>query len=173
MKITLYMAITIDGFVARKDGDSDWVSELDTAGFEGQIEEKGCIILGSKTYNQYLGELYPVEGITNIVLSKSDSSIDQTNENVFVADSPENALEIAHQKGFEKVLLIGGGKVNGAFFAKNLIDEVCVVIHPLAFGSGIKLFEEAEGDLQLERKSVTEMDGELIKVWYTVVKKRN
>lgn len=168
MKVTLYMATTIDGFVARRDGDSDWVSELDTAGFEGQIEKKGCIILGSKTYNQFLGELYPVGGVTNIILSKSGTNTEQSNKDVFGADSPEVALRIAEEKGFENVLLIGGGKVNGAFFAKNLIDEVCVVIHPLAFGSGIKLFEEVEGNLSLEKKSVIEMDGGLIKVWYAV-----
>lgn len=73
MTVTLYMATTIDGYVAKTNGDSDWVSELDNDGFENQIQQKGCIILGRTTYEQYLDDLYPVPGVLNIVLSTSQS----------------------------------------------------------------------------------------------------
>lgn len=164
------MAITIDGFIAKSDGDSDWVSELDKEGFEGQIKEKGCIILGNKTFKQYFNELYPVERVPNIVLSSSSSSQENLPSNVFFAKDLDNAIRIAKDQGRTQALLIGGSKTNGTFFKLNLIDEVCLVIHPLAFGKGINLFEGFEGELKLEKTSLSEMEGGLVKIWYKVVK---
>lgn len=65
------MATSIDGYIAKKNGDSDWVSEVDAANFEQKIKEMGCIIVGRKTFDQYQGDLYPVPDVTNIVLSSN------------------------------------------------------------------------------------------------------
>lgn len=88
MKVTLYMAISIDGHIAKKDGDSDWVSEVDSKIFEKKIKEAGCIVVGRKTFDQYYGDLYPIEGVTNIVLT-TDATRQDKNENVIFVPSPK------------------------------------------------------------------------------------
>src|SRR3972149_942623 len=165
MKITLYMAISIDGYVAKKDGDSDWVSEIDTKNFEREIKEKGCIILGRRTFKQYEGELYPVKDVTNIVLT-TNSSIENSYPNVIYVNSPKEAIETATNKGHDEALLIGGGTTNGLFFKEGLIDEVILSVHPLILGDGIKLFEDVEKMLELQLLNTEEIGNGIIQLVY-------
>ena len=169
MYVTLYMAISIDGYIAKKDGDSDWVSEVDSKIFEKKIEESGCIVVGRKTFDQYYDDLYPVEGVTNIVLT-NDATRQDKNENVIFVPSPKEALQAANQKGHDMVLLIGGGHVNGAFIQDNLIDEVFLSVHPLILGEGIKIFENFRKQIDLEFVGSKEMEEGLIQLHYKIKK---
>lgn len=169
MKVTLYMAISIDGYIAKQDGDSDWVSPVDSENFEKSIEEAGCIVVGRKTFEQFYGELYPVEAVTNIVLSNNAIRNDK-NENVVYVQSPKEALQVAESNGHSKVLLIGGGQTNGAFIKENLIDEVILSVHPLILGEGIKIFEDFSNQVDLDFVSAEEMEAGLLQVRYKIKK---
>ena len=170
MKVTLYMAISIDGFVATKDGGSDWVSEVDAEHFMKEITAKGCIVVGSTTFYQFLHDLYPVDGATNIILSTSKKSDPSMPANVLFAENTEHALQLAEANGHKEVLLIGGGQTNGAFLEQNLIDEIILSIHPLILGKGIKLFEQSEKQVDLELIRTESMDDGLVKIVYRVNK---
>lgn len=161
--------MTLDGFVAKKDGDSDWVSPLDSAIFEKKIKEMGCLIVGRKTFDQYQGDLYPVSGVTNIVLT-SNSSIKSKHPNVFYASSPKDATSIAQAQNHDRALLIGGGTNNGLFLKANLIDEVYLTVYPLVFGEGIKLFEKLETNVKLKLLDQKLIDAGLIHLHYQVIK---
>jgi len=170
MKITLYMAISTDGFIAKKDGDSDWVSPVDTANFEKAMQDNGCIIVGRKTFDQYQGDICPVKGVTNIVVT-SDKSLKSDESNVhFVTGSVEEIIEVIKQKGHEKALLIGGGITNALFLKAGAIDEIVLSVHPLILGNGIKLFESAEVDVKLRLISETKLDEGLIQGKYKILK---
>lgn len=170
MKITLYMATTIDGFIAKSDGDSDWVSPVDTKNFETAIEEHGNIIVGSRTFKQYLDDLYPVEGVNNIVVSSDPESI-EAGKNVFVLPpDPQKIISFLEEKKQDKALLIGGGKTNGLFLEKGFVDEVRLVVHPLAFGGGIKLFEGIELEKEFEFLESKELDEGLVQLKYALKK---
>lgn len=168
MKVILYMAISLDGFVAKTGGDSDWVSDVDTPVFEQKIKEFGCIILGHNTFKQFHSELYPIKGVTNIVISKSSEI--KNEEGVFFVKSPEEAVNLAESKNFEQVLLIGGGHINGSFIKEGLIDEIFIDVHPFIFGKGIKIFEGFEGDVKLELLESKNLDKGQILLYYKVLK---
>ena len=163
------MAISIDGFVAKKDGNSDWVSPVDSANFEQKIKEKGCIIVGRKTFDQYQGDLYPVKGVTNILVT-SNSSLKSEQDNVVYAQTPREAIKLAQGRGHNEALLIGGGTTNGLFLKEGLIDEVFLSVHPLILGSGIKLFEGVETDIKLEFLDQGGLGEGLIQLHYQVIK---
>lgn len=169
MKVTLYMAISIDGFIAKRDGDSDWVSPVDSANFEQKIKEKGCVIVGRRTFDQYQGELYPVKDVTNIVLTSGPSPKAEI-DNVIYAQSPSDAIKLAQTKGHDKALLIGGGITNGLFLKEGLVDEVFLSVHPLILGNGIKLFEDIETDIKLKFLDQKELGEGLTQLHYQVVK---
>lgn len=170
MKITLYMAISVDGFIARKNGDSDWVSPVDVKNFEQAIEEHGCIIVGRRTFEQYQGDLYPVKGVTNIVVT-SDRSIKSSHPDVsFVSEPVENILKFIEKKGHTKALLIGGGTTNASFLTAGVIDEVILSVHPLILGDGIRLFADGEQDVKLSRIFVEQLSEGLIQIRYKVMK---
>lgn len=164
------MATSIDGFIAKKDGDSDWVSPVDTENFEKAIQENGCIIVGRRTFEQYQGDLYPVKGITNIVVT-SDTNKKSNDDNVhFVNGSAEQIISFVKSKGHDKALLIGGGKTNALFLNAGVIDEIVLSVHPLVLGDGIKLFEGEENDLKLEFISSQQLDEGLVQIKYAVKK---
>ncbi|KXK09226.1 MAG: Dihydrofolate reductase [Microgenomates bacterium OLB22] len=168
MKITLYMAISIDGFIAKSNGDSDWVSETDADLFEKSIHNAGCIILGHRTYKQYLHDLYPIEGVTNIVLASHPQNSEF--KNVFFAQSPQEAIHIANSQGHTEALLIGGGRTNAAFLNENLIDAIILSVHPLILQDGIRLFEGNENMVPLEQTMMKEIGDGLVHLYYNVKK---
>lgn len=88
MKITLYMAVSSDGFIAKEDGDSGWVSKTDSIIFREKCKEIGCIVLGKRTFEQFRGSLYPFKDITNFVLTRDFSGAGEE-ENVRFVNFPE------------------------------------------------------------------------------------
>ncbi len=168
MKITLYMATTIDGYIAKTDGDSDWVSPVDTKNFAAAIEEHGNIILGSRTYKQYFGDLYPVEGVNNIVVSSDPNAVVKSDNIFVVPPNPKEIVSFLESKNQDKALLIGGGRTNGLFLQADLINEIRLVVHPLTFGRGIKLFEGVELHKNLELIESKELEEGLVQLKYAV-----
>lgn len=101
MKITLYMATTIDGFIAKNDGDSDWVSPIDTDNFMAEINKRGCIIVGRTTYDQFLNDLYPIEGVINVVVTSHPEENNEKKMSILFQDHLEilsNSLNLKDRK---------------------------------------------------------------------------
>jgi dihydrofolate reductase len=170
MKITLYMAITADGFIATSDGNSDWVTEEDGQLFEQKILEVGCLFVGNNTFTQFYNDLYPVNGIPNIVLSKNSSNQSDDHKNVHFVDSVSSALDRLKELKLNQALLIGGGITNGAFLSEGFIDEIILSVYPLIFGKGIKLFENTKKTLNLMLLNTKELSNDVIQYHYKVIK---
>ncbi|MFZ2887026.1 MAG: dihydrofolate reductase family protein [Minisyncoccia bacterium] len=165
MKVTLHMAISIDGFVARKGGDTKWVSDLDFSLFDKRRQEAGCTVMGRTTFD----EVGSMEGITTIVVTRNPN--DHTNaDNTFFAASPTTAVELAKSKGHDKILLAGGGTINGAFLKAGLIDEIFLSVHPVALGDGIKLFGTETTETKLKLLDTEKLDDDLVQLHYEVAK---
>jgi len=159
------MAVSSDGFIAKKDGNSDWVSKTDSKIFEEKCREKGCVVLGRRTFEQFYGSLYPFNGVTNIILTRDINKI-SGDDNVKFVNSPQEALKAAKDLGHPEILLIGGGTANGLFIRENLIDEMFLSIHPIILGDGIKLFEGVEKSLIMETFESKNLDEGLVQVHY-------
>ncbi len=148
MKVILYAAISADGYIATLDGNSEWVSEMESTVFQKRAGEIGCIVIGRKTFEQYKDILYPMQNVTTIVLSHAAG--DEHREVLFVA-SPEEAVRVAESKGYTEILVSGGGTVNGSFMQKGLVDELILDVEPVVMGTGMGLFNDAivKGNLEL------------------------
>jgi dihydrofolate reductase len=171
MKVTLYNAISADGFIADKHGDSSWVSPIDEQNFNEAIESAGNVILGRKTFEQFENELFPIAGVKNFVFTR-DANFARENKDFFIINQePEIFVEEASAQGIENLLLIGGGNLNASFLNQSLIDEMILVVHPIVLGSGIKLFEGQEFSLMnLELISSKELGGGLLQLKYKIKK---
>ncbi len=151
MKITLMNAVSLDGFIARIDGKTDWV--LDSDEWEQEAKKAGAIIIGRKTFDEIKQDgLW--EDVTYFVLT---GSLTQHHEpNVECSWSPEEALADAAERDFEHVLLCGGSESNGEFAKLGLIDDVLLNVHPVLLGEGKPLLGDYSGGLVLQDATYTD-----------------
>lgn len=140
----LYVATTIDGYIASSDGSIEWLTSLETNGedngyttFYGTID---ALIMGSATYEQVVGFgdwAYP--GKLSYVLTSRNLSTDRTDV-VFIRNI-EAVLEDIQRKGFKRIWIVGGGKVASSFMASGLVDEYILTLIPIILGTGISLYQ--------------------------------
>lgn len=170
MKITLYPAVSLDGFIADADGDSDWVTEQDGALFENAAKEAGCIVVGRKTFEQYQGDLFPIDGTLTIVVTSQPDDYQSSDSVVYAQGDASTIVELAKSKGHEQLLLAGGGETNGLFAKENLIDEVIISIYPTVMGSGVRVLGSFEGKLDLKLIGSQVLEASVVQNKYEVVK---
>jgi len=145
MKISLHLAISADGFIAKQDGDSTWVSRADEELFVQRAKEAGCIVVGRTTYKQYEGSIYPIPGVLNIVLTKSHQGVAPT-EQVVLARTPDDAIVLARKHGCTSLLIAGGAATAAAFIDQGLVRDIFFSIHPILLEDGIRLFSDISKD---------------------------
>lgn len=167
-KVTLYNAITIDGYIAGLDGDSHWAE--DSAQFEAVAKEYGCIVLGRITFEQFERELYPIDGVQHIVLTSGAKGKVPVYHVVHYADSVTTALAQAEGLGYERVLLVGGSKTNESFAAAGMISEIILNVHPLALGEGKPLLGGYRSALKLGLTNTSELLPGIVQNRYEVMK---
>ena len=167
MNIILYNAVSLDGFIATLEGDSDWVSDVDAEVFEAKCKEAGCILVGRKTFEQF-PELYPMDGVENIVLTR-DETMSSANERVHFVHSVQEAVEAAEKFEYQTAILAGGSKANSSFLKAGFVNEIYLSVHPLALGEGLKMFGEQGEGLSFKLLDVTELGEGLVLLHYTLV----
>ena len=169
MKLTVYMATSIDGLITRGDNDSDWVSKTDWDQFYSYIQANDAVIMGRKTMEQF-GEDFPIEGPINIVLSRNNDLHKETDSLVILSANPQDIIELARKRSLNNLLLIGGSETNKQFIKAGLVDEIVLSVHPLVIGSGLHLFGNEPLDVNLELKSTKSINNELVQIVYKVIK---
>lgn len=170
MEVTLYIATSADGFIATNEGNSDWVSEVDAAPFESAAKERGAIILGRKTFEQFQGEIYPMHDVINYVVTSDIAKESADKSVVFLSGDPKSMVRKMEDDGITRALLVGGSHANATFIQAGLIDKVIISVHPLFLGSGMSIFAGTELVQKLHFDMVEQMDGGLTKLYYTVSK---
>ncbi|MBL8015432.1 MAG: dihydrofolate reductase family protein [Candidatus Doudnabacteria bacterium] len=171
MNVTLFCAISADGFIATSERNSEWISmEVDAPIWEAEIKKRGCIIVGSKAFYQYLDDVYPFPEVQNIVITSQTDRENKWDNVTFVEPDASKALSVAESLGFPEVLLVGGAKTNGLFLKSGKVNGIILDIHPLLLGSGIKVFEDTDSRMiNLQKLSSQELSEGHTLLHYKVV----
>ncbi|MEH2369566.1 dihydrofolate reductase family protein [Nostoc sp.] len=153
-KVTLYIAASLDGYIARSDGGIDWLSLLDTEdedyGYTDFYESIDAILLGSKTYEVGLGfDRWPYPEKKSFVFTQRHLQSEREDV-VFVSDPVKQALANIEAQGFKNIWLVGGGKLINSFLQHSLIDEYIISTIPTILGGGIHLFPPPTPEEKLE-----------------------
>jgi dihydrofolate reductase len=162
LQIDLYAAISLDGYIARPDGSTDWTK--DDEQFEALCREYQCILMGRETYDEFGGPAF--EGIENLVLTHTPQD-HADRQGVHFVSSPAQAMELARELSFDKLLVIGGAQTYTSFVQHNVPFGLRLDVHPVFLGQGLKLFGESNQQLQLKATAVEQKDG-YMHVTYTV-----
>ena len=163
LRVTLIIAMTADGKIAKSSSHlTDWTSKEDKAFFMSETKKAGVVIMGKNTYNTFRRAL---PNRLNIVLTK-EVGINIPNQLEFKNASPKDVLEELAGRGYERVALIGGAFINGAFLQAGLIDEIMLTIEPRIFGEGLNLFSGIDCDIALSLISIKQLNQNVISLHY-------
>jgi dihydrofolate reductase len=170
MKISVYIGTSLDGFIARKDGDIDWLvqyaNEEAIQAYKEFIQKIDAIIIGRGTFEKVLSfPTWPYEKEV-FVLSNSIKQAPDIKEKVTILSMrPGRLLKHLSDKGFSHIY-VDGGNVIQDFLKEDLVDELIVSRAPVILGSGIPLFNYLENDLQFEHKQTRVQSNGLVRSYY-------
>ena len=173
----VYIATTVDGYIARDDDRLDWL-EHDTGGedygFQAFRDSLDTIVLGRRTYERVLsfGGEWPYKGLTTVVLSRtlSTAGIPQAlaDEGVEVsALLPAELLKELGRRGRKRVWIDGGRTVQ-TWLAAGLVDVLTLSRIPILIGAGIPLFGALPGDVRLQHRETQSFGSGVVQSTYRV-----
>jgi dihydrofolate reductase len=139
-KVKLFIATSLDGFIADKNGGIDWLFTDQDYGYADFYASIDTTLTGYKTYEDILGfGEFPYPGKTNYVFSRRHQQTDG-NPVTFIADDIAGFVQQLKQEPGRDIWLVGGGQINEELLKAGLIDELIVSIHPTILGEGRPLF---------------------------------
>lgn len=170
MKITMLMAISVNGYIAGENQDTDWVK--DSEALYLKVAQVGAVIMGRVTYEDCVKyNVFPYKGGLNVVVTRQQKLIQKSNdEAIFTNLGPVDVKKMLEDKGFGNALLIGGGHINTSFLEAGLVDEIILDIHPLIIGQGTKLFENEFKNVNLELISNEIINDQIVQMIYKIRK---
>ncbi|ESU34471.1 hypothetical protein G3A_00915 [Bacillus sp. 17376] len=166
--VILYIAMSLDGYIARPDGAVDWLDDVEGDGDNGYNEfysKVGTVIMGRKTYEEVLRltDEFPYIGKTCYVLSRQTHK--SSSHVMFTDEELESLVSRLKEKSVGNVWLVGGGQLVKQFIEKKLIDELELYIIPKLIGDGIPLFPEGTPPANFELTG-TESYGQIAALRY-------
>jgi dihydrofolate reductase len=165
VKISVYIATSLDGFIARKNGDLDWLPAGEEGGEDfGYTEFMSTIdyiVMGRNTFEKVL-----TFGAWNynkkvIVLTSRDLIIppELADKAEALHLSPRELVHEMDRRGAKSIYLDGGVTIQ-RFLRESLVDEMTITTTPILLGEGLPLFGVLEKDVKLELiKSVSFKNG--------------
>ena len=168
-KIILYIAQTLDGYIATKDQKVDFLDDYgkDTEdyGYQEFIKSTDTVIMGRKTYDfvQASDGSFPYENEMTYVLSRSAHKSNTPNIK-FVKNVDDILIDLSDVG--RDIFLIGGGEIIKLFMDRNLIDEIHLTIIHKTIGDGIRLFNSHHLMHTYKRNEVFSYDDGLVQIIY-------
>ncbi len=179
IKVSVYIATSLDGFIARRDGALDWLDEANVTvpegedcGFHAFMNSVDVLIMGRKTYETVLSfGAWPYGRTPVVVLSHHPISFPpHLPDTVTHASEPlRDLLERLAGEGVKHVYVDGGHTIQGFLF-EGLVDEMTVTVIPVIIGDGIPLFGAIEKDIHLTHLDTTAFDFGFVQTTYAVKK---
>ena len=166
-KIKLFIACSLDGFIAREDGSIDWLFNGDY-GYAKFYKSIDTVLMGRKTYELSLILNDTHKGKKVIVFTKQ-KSVHKLPNAEFISDAVGFTKKLKKSKG-KGIWLVGGGEIVSILLNSKLIDEMIIFVHPIILGKGIPLFRNMEKEIKLKLIEQFAYKDGLVRLYYEVLK---
>jgi len=171
-KVILYIAASVDGYIAKPDDDLSFLSivekEGEDYGYTHFISTVDTVILGRKTYDWVLSQvpeyLYP-EKDTYVITRTARPDIGNTR--FYNGDLKSLILTLKSRPG-KHIFIDGGAEIVHELLKLQLIDELIISVIPILVGNGTSLFKDGRPEQRLELLSSKQFDNGLIQQHYKV-----
>ena len=154
-KVTLFIAMSLDGYIADKDGGVDWLNGQEEDGenmdtYSEFIKTIDTIIMGWNTYHQVITELSPEEWVYPEQISYviTHREIPSTERIHFTSESPCDLVKRLREEEGNGIWICGGASIVRQLMETDLIDTLHISVIPTLLGDGVRLF----GPLEKEQK---------------------
>jgi dihydrofolate reductase len=174
MNASVYIATSLDGFIAREDGSLDWLPQFGATdedyGFHTFMDTVDALVMGRKTFEKILsfGVPWPYKKPV-VVLSNTGVTIpDELSDKVQSMGGPmPEILQGLIQLGYDHVYLDGAQTIQ-SFMGTGLVNQLIITVIPVLIGSGIPLFGPIQEDIQLELHDSRSWPSGLVQQTYRV-----
>jgi len=169
-KVILYIAMSLDGYIATKNENLDFLSlveqEGEDYGYADFIKTVDTVIVGRKTYDKVLsmGFDFPHADKESYIITRTPKP---TIGNIqFYTENLEALILKLKEKDGQNIFVDGGAEIVNLMMNDNLIDVFCVSIIPVLLGDGISLFQDNRPELQLKFVRSETFKSGLVQIWY-------
>ena len=174
-KVIVHIGASADGYIARPDGDLEWLTSRPAPkGFYGMSEFTKSIdtkVLGRKTYEASLrlgAKFDPKSGTRTIVFSRHAPPADTPPGVEFVSGGIRPLVSRLREQPGKNIWLMGGGDLIASFLDERAIDEFVVSVVPVFIGDGIPLIARRHRHVPLALDSVERFEDGLVQLRYRV-----
>lgn len=169
-KVILYIAASLDGYIARPNGDIDWLSIVqkqgEDYGYNEFIETVDTVILGRKTYDKVLslGTEFPYKDKVCYVITREERATEGKTE--FYNGKIQDLITLLKSLDGINIFIDGGAEIVNELMKDDLIDEFIISIIPVFLGNGIRLFKDYRPEMKLKLVSGETFDSGLVQIHY-------
>ncbi len=177
LKASVFIATSLDGFIARENGELDWldaanatVPKDEDCGYLKFIETIDVLVMGRKTYEKVLSfGMWPYGDTSVIVLSSNKIEFqNDLNQNIeWSSEFPKKLYERLAKEGAKR-LYVDGGITIQRFLAEGLITDITITVIPIILGSGKPLFSNTGKDISLRHVATKTFDFGFVQSTYKV-----
>jgi dihydrofolate reductase len=168
LRFRIFIAQSLDGYIARPDGAIDWLRPFDSVdyGYEAFLAEIGTVVMGRKSYElaRSFGE-WPYPNARCLVITSQ--ALDDMPPNVTRVGADVSRLVTAlRASGGKDVWVMGGAMTIGAFLEAQAIDRIDLFTIPILLGYGVPLFSGGRPETQLKFAGTQTYDKGLVRLSY-------
>jgi dihydrofolate reductase len=174
VKASVFIAISLDGYIARENGGLDWLPEGGNGedyGYNEFINTVDVIVMGRNTYEKVLSfGAWPYGDKPVLVLTRSQLTIPEKMSQFIevMSGSPQELVQHLAARGAEH-LYIDGSKTIQGFLRAGLIQSMIITSIPVLIGKGIPLFGPLESDIMLRHIETRHFPSGLVQSKYEVI----
>ena len=171
MKAIVYIGTSLDGFIARKNGDIEWLTQFanDEAlrSYEEFMKRIDAIVIGRGTFEKILTfPSWPYDKkVFMLSTSIKEVPVMARDKITIISMEPKEVLQSLSDKGFSGIY-VDGGKVIQSFLKEDLIDELIISKVPVLLGDGIPLFGHLATDLEFKHIDTQVSSNGLVRSYY-------
>ncbi len=180
-RVTIHMAASLDGYIARQDGSVDWLETsdefadgetMDPEFGEAFLKTIDCYVMGSRTYETALR--FEARGLgwsygDKPIFVLTSRKLPRTRDNVeFYSGDLARLVNARLRPSFRSIWFAGGGVVSAECLRLGLADEVSYSILPILIGDGIAFFENLDRDIALHLVEVKAYKTGMVELRYEV-----
>ena len=172
MKTSVFVGVSVDGFMARENGDLDFLPPGggEPHGYAEFMDSVDALVIGRKTFETVLAfETWPYGEKRVFVLSTRKLAVAPPGATVtHLSGEPAEILAKLEALGIGHVYVDGGITVQ-RFLRAGLIQRLIITRVPVLIGTGIPLFGETNSDIALKHVATRQYPSGLVQSEYEVV----